>query len=152
MTSSTNHPKLYIACSAVALLALVATWGHNVSYLPLGFLQANQTFWQDTLVNPASRSITGDLLALCIPVFYWMFAEARRLSMRGIWLYVAASLLVAISVAVPVFIMHRAHAEKQGQTSATVGTLRLGDWIGMALLSAIAVAYVVVSFCSLHAS
>jgi hypothetical protein len=42
-------------------LALVGTWGNNIAYVGLGFIGTNVAFWQDTLANPASRSITVDL-------------------------------------------------------------------------------------------
>ena len=48
---------------------------------------ARTTFWQETLVNPASRLITVDVFFLGLAVFVWMVLEARRLGMRGVWLY-----------------------------------------------------------------
>jgi hypothetical protein len=141
-----DSPLRYVAWSALALLALVGTWGHNLSYLPLGFVDANLQFWRDTLVNPASRSITADLLVLVLPVLYWMLAEARRLAMRGAWLYVLGSLLVAISVALPVFLMHRARVLARREEPAPAERLRAGDWLGMAALCALALGYVVLSF------
>jgi hypothetical protein len=135
----------YLGCAVVALLALVGTWGHNIAYLPAGFVGANLQFWQDTLQNPAARSITFDLFALVIPVMVWMFAEARRLAMPGIWLYVIASILVAISVAFPVFLMHRTLVQqKRGELAAL--QLSLGDKVGLAVLSALALTYLLWSF------
>lgn len=145
-----RHPSrvLYFACAALALLALVGTWGHNVEYLHLGFFAANVRFWQDTLANPASRSITADIFALALPVFYWMIAEARRLSMRGAWLYVIASILIAISVALPVFIVHRAHAlARRGEAPPEV-CLGAADVSGLALLCLLTLAYVFWTFTS----
>jgi hypothetical protein len=134
-----------LACGALAVLALVGTWGQNIQYLHLGFAQANLTFWLDTLVNPASRSITMDLFALVLPVAYWMFSEARRLSMPGIWLYVLASFVIAISVALPVFIIHRARVVRRVGAVASV-PLSGTDRAGMALLTVIALAYLALSF------
>lgn len=89
----------------VALLALIGTWGNNIHYMSAGLspLDVNILFWKETFANPASRSITVDLLFLSIPVTIWMMMEARRLQMRGIWIYLIGSLLIAISVTVPLF-------------------------------------------------
>jgi hypothetical protein len=144
--SRDSSPVLAILCTALALLALVGTWGHNIDYLDLGFLGANARFWSDTLVNPASRSITADIFALALPVFYWMIAEARRLSMRGAWLYVVGSILVAISVALPVFILHRARVLGRAGEQPAQGRLNVADWIGMCALSMLTLGYVAWSF------
>lgn len=113
----------------IALLALISTWGHNVVYLPLGFVGANLKFWQETLVNPASRSITLDIFYFGIAVFVWMALEARRLQMRGFWLYVVLSMLVAISVTVPVFLIQRerklAQLEPANQNTMASGNAAL---------------------------
>ena len=53
-----SRKALCVAYGLIALLALVGTWGNNVEYLSLGFVGANTAFWQATLVNPASRSIS----------------------------------------------------------------------------------------------
>jgi hypothetical protein len=135
-----------VALLALALFALVGTWGHNVTYLSLGFVGANIKFWQDTLVNPASRSITFDLFALVLAVCYWMFGEARRLSMRGIWLYIVAGLLIAISVSFPIFLIHRSYARAQRGEPITRETLSRGDKLGIIGLTAIGVAYLLWSF------
>jgi hypothetical protein len=139
-------PVLITLCIALALVALIGTWGHNIDYLHLGFLGANVRFWSDTLVNPASRSITADVFALALPVFYWMIAEARRLSMRGAWLYVVGSILVAISVALPVFVLHRARVLGRGGEQPCEGRLISADWIGMGALGLLTLSYVAWSF------
>ena len=79
---------LCIVYALVGLVALVGTWGNNIDYLDLGIVEANIHFWQETLVNPASRSITVDILCLALAAIVWMLLEARRLSMRGAWLWV----------------------------------------------------------------
>ena len=79
---------LCVVYALVGLVALVGTWGNNIDYLDLGIVGANIHFWQETLVNPASRSITVDILCLALAAIVWMLLEARRLSMRGAWLWV----------------------------------------------------------------
>ena len=50
-----------LTTALIGLLALFGTWNNNVHYLDLGFLGANLRFWEETLANPASRSITVDI-------------------------------------------------------------------------------------------
>ena len=59
-----SRKTLCVVYGVIAVLALIGTWGHNISYLDRGFVGANQAFWSDTLANAASRSITADIFFL----------------------------------------------------------------------------------------
>jgi hypothetical protein len=140
-----SRKALCIAYGLIALLALVGTWGNNVAYLSLGFVQANMTFWQETLANPASRSITVDLFFLGIAVFVWMVLEARRLCMRGVWLYLLFGMLVAISVTVPIFLINRERALAAREPSSNAGTLSAADVAGLVLVTAAIAVYAAIT-------
>ena len=115
----------------VAVLALIGTWGNNIHYMSAGLspLDVNILFWKETLANPASRSITVDILFLSIPVTIWMMMEARRLQMRGIWFYLVGSLLIAVSMTFPLFMALR--ERKLAATQAEAGTLNAAEilWV-----------------------
>jgi hypothetical protein len=143
-----SRKTLCVIYGLVALLALVGTWGNNVAYLSLGFLGANGAFWQATQVNPASRSITVDLFLLGLAVFVWMVLEARRLGMRGVWLYLLFGMLVAISVTVPIFLIHRERALAQREPSSAAGTLGVFDIAGLAAVTVAIAAYTAVTLVS----
>jgi hypothetical protein len=140
-----SRKALCIAYGLIALLALVGTWGNNVAYLSLSFVDANMTFWRETLVNPASRSITVDLFFLGIAMFVWMVLEARRLGMRGVWLYLLFGMLVAISVTVPIFLINRERALAAREPSSTTGTLSAPDIAGLVLVTAAITAYAAIT-------
>jgi hypothetical protein len=140
-----SRKALCIAYGLIALLALVGTWGNNVAYLSLGFMEANMTFWRETLVNPASRSITVDLFFLGIAMFVWMVLEARRLGMRGVWLYLLFGMLVAISVTVPIFLINRERALAAREPSSAAGTMSAPDIAGLVLVTAAIGAYAVIT-------
>lgn len=125
----------------IGLLALVGTWGNNIHYLNLGFLGANQEFWKETLANPASRSITVDIFFLGLAVFLWMVLEARRLGMRGVWLYLLFGMLIAISFTVPVFMINRERALAAREAGQPAGTLSALDLVGLVLVAAGIVIY-----------
>jgi hypothetical protein len=140
-----SRKALCIAYGLIALLALVGTWGNNVAYLSLGFVGANVTFWQETLANPASRSITVDLFFLGLAVFVWMVLEARRLGMRGVWLYLLFGMFVAISVTVPIFLINRERALAAREASSAAGTLSAFDLGGLVLVTAAIAAYAAIT-------
>lgn len=129
----------------IALLALAGTWGNNVAYLSLGFVGASTAFWQETLANPASRSITVDLFFLGLAMFVWMVLEARRLGMRAVWLYLLFGMLVAISVTVPIFLINRERALAQREPGSAAGTLSVFDIAGLAAVTVAITAYAAVT-------
>lgn len=132
---------LCVVYALIGIAALIGCWANNVHYLGGGFAAANVRFWQDTFVNPASRSITIDLLFLGLAAIIWMLLEARRLSMRGVWLYVLAGAIIAISVAFPAFLVHRELTLAKRDTSASAGSLSATDVLGVVLLSLLVLAY-----------
>ena len=126
-----SRRALCLAYGLIGVLALIGTWGNNLDYLHLGFLGANLHFWGDTLVNPASRSITVDLFFLGLAMFVWMVLEARRLGMRGVWLYLLFGMLIAVSVTFPVFLIQRERALASRETPVSAGTLAPADVAGL---------------------
>lgn len=143
---SINRRAICVVYGLIAMLALIGTWGQNIAYLHLGFAGANLRFWQDTLANPASRSITADLFLLVLALVIWMLFEARRLSMRGAWLYVAFGVLIAISVTFPIFMIQRERALARRELSRQAGHLSLGDVLGLLLLGVACCGYMAMAF------
>ena len=132
---------LCVVYALVGLVALAGTWGNNIEYLGLGIVEANIHFWQETLVNPASRSITVDILWLALAAIVWMLLEARRLSMRGTWLWVLFGVFVAMGAAFPWFMVHRELVLERREASAIGGTLSAADVFGIALVGIAVLTY-----------
>lgn len=143
---SSRQKLLCLLYALTALLALVDTWGHALGYLPLGIVQANVRFWQDTLANPASRFIGVDLIVLCMAVWLWMLTEARRIGLRGAWWYIAGSVLIGVSTFVPLFLVHREVVRARRGEGREGAGLTMGDWAGMALVLVVALGYTAHSF------
>ena len=57
--------------------------------------------------NPASQSLSFDLLVLSSSVFIWMFIENKRLGMRHFWVIVITTFSIAIAFAAPLFLFLR---------------------------------------------
>jgi len=132
-----SRKVLCVIYAAIAVMALFATWGQNLQYHHLSMLG----FWKQTLVNPASRSITGDIFFFAAAAFIWMALEMRRLKMRGLWVYLIASLLVAVSAAFPVFLIHREFALAKQSDSTSYGSLGVSGVTAIVFLLAIAIGY-----------
>jgi Terpene cyclase DEP1 len=101
----TSSKVLCTVYGVIAVAALIATWSQNVAYLhkPSGFAD----FWIATKVNPASRSITVDIVCFALAATILMVIEARKHGVRFVWLYVLAGPLIAISAAFPLFLIAR---------------------------------------------
>jgi hypothetical protein len=138
-----SRKLLCMAYGLIGLIALVGCWGNNIQYMDMGILSANAHFWQETLVNPASRSITVDILFLSLAVITWMLLEARRLSMGGVWIYIFCGLFIAISAAFPVFLIHRERALAARDGSANAGSLAAMDILGLLVLAMVMLGYTV---------
>jgi hypothetical protein len=94
----------------LALLALVSTWRQNIAFIADtggGFVEGFTAFWLALFVNRATTSITIDIFLFGAAAVIWMVLEARRLAVRGVWLYVVFGLLIAISVTFPLFLAAR---------------------------------------------
>ena len=141
-----SRKALCVVYALVAVLALVGTWGNVLGMVSeLGFWDGTLRFWQDTLVNGSSRFITVDVLFFALAVIVWMLLEARRLAIPGVWLYIVIGLLIAISVAFPVFMIHRERklaAIEPGEAAGSLGSI---DGLAISILGLGVVAYAIVA-------
>ena len=99
-----------IICSlyaAIAALALVATWSNNITFMLEPQNQNALSFVRALYANGATASITNDLLLYALAGSIFMVLEGQRLHMRYVWLYILLSLLIAVSVMFPLFLIAR---------------------------------------------
>jgi Protein of unknown function DUF2834 len=90
------------------LLAAVALVGTQTT-LAFHFAEGGDfgSFLTDPLVNPASTFFVVDVLVVALAALAFLLTEGRRLGMRHLWVYVALTFVVAISVAFPLFLAAR---------------------------------------------
>jgi hypothetical protein len=90
----------------IAVIALIATWSQTIAYLhsPADFLV---NFWRDSRVTASSRNVAADALMLGVSLAVFIVVEARRRGVPFVWLYIIGSFLVALAVAVPLFLIAR---------------------------------------------
>jgi uncharacterized protein DUF2834 len=103
----TRDKLLCVVYGVIAVMALVATWSQNLAFFADPNAGGFSGFWGAAFANPAAASITLDILFFGIAAFVWMVVEAQRLQIRFVWVYIALSLLIAVSVMFPLFLIAR---------------------------------------------
>ncbi|MGI9019373.1 MAG: DUF2834 domain-containing protein [Solirubrobacterales bacterium] len=95
------------AYALIALGALVATWSQNIRFLAEEDNGGLGGFIDGMYENAAAASISNDLLLVAMAALVFMAVESRRLGIRHLWVYLLGSLLIAVSVMFPLFLVAR---------------------------------------------
>ena len=133
---SQTRKMLCIFYGLVALGALIATWSQNIAHFMDGRSFPIQ-YLQDLKVTAAARSFSVDLGFLLLAATALMVAEARRLSVRFVWLYVVLAFAIAISVTFPLFLIARELRLAKLDVAPSTVNLKAGDILGLALTTAV---------------
>lgn len=97
-----------LRCALYGLLAIAALVGTQTELIRhFQHHGTIRTFVTDPFVNPAASFLTIDVGAVAVVALIFMVAESRRLGLPRVWLYVALTFIVAISVALPLFMIER---------------------------------------------
>lgn len=92
--------------ATIAAVAFIATWSQNLAYQNVA-LDFFSSFWRETRVTPAARSVTIDILMFAFAASILMVIEARKHGVRLVWAYIVGGLFVGISVTFPLFLIAR---------------------------------------------
>jgi hypothetical protein len=97
-------------CAAYAALALAALISTQLALL--AFIRQSDNgglsgFLDDAFATPAAAFMSLDVTFVAVVGLLFMLAEGWRLGMRRLWVYVLLAFGVAISVALPVFLLVR---------------------------------------------
>ncbi len=137
-----SRSQLSVVYAIIGVLAFIGTWGQILEPLKqYGFFEGTVRFWTDLMVNESSRFIAIDIIFLVLAVVVWMILEARRLEIPGVWLYILAGLFIAISLFVPLFLIHRQRRLAILEGTSTAGTMTTGDLTGLLILSSAVLIY-----------
>ena len=96
----------------LAALGLCTTMYFNVAYYRETGTFDVIDFVLQLYVSNAGSSIMNDLLVAYTAFLCWVIVETRRLGMRGMWIFVALS-LVAFAFAFPLFLFYRERFNQQ---------------------------------------
>ena len=64
-------------------------------------------FMKQLFATPVSRFFAFDVLISAITFWVFMLGEGRRLEMKNVWIYVLGTLLVGVSLGLPLFLFFR---------------------------------------------
>ena len=99
-------PWIYLL---LAIVGAVLTWQANLAFMAesttAGF--ELQRFISDASNNPASQSLSSDLLIGATAVSLWISVEGPRLKIRYWWLGIVLSFSVAFACGAPFFLFLR---------------------------------------------
>ena len=98
----------------LALIGLVGTWTFNA----LAIVQLRNFAGDWVNSGPAVSSLTVDLLVAAIAGSILIIVEARRLGLRGGWIYVVLAGLTAYAFVFPLFLAMRQRALTKRKTEA----------------------------------
>ena len=101
-------PRLAWVYGAFCVPGAIVPWYFNLRHsFEQGALLTIPDWFRAGFVSTLTGSITTDFLIGTTPVLIWMVAEARRLKMRNLPLYVVSTFLVALAFSCPLFLMMR---------------------------------------------
>lgn len=123
----------------VAIGALVTTWSQNIAHFASG-RSFPAEYMQDLTLTAASRSFSVDLGFLLLAAIALMVAEARRVGVRFVWVYVILSFAIAISVTFPLFLIAREMRLAKVDTTSSPLNFTPLDIAGLALTTAVVLA------------
>ncbi len=92
---------------ALSIVGLVLTWYHNIAFMGDHASPGAAEFIADVFVNHASSSIGWDITVAGTAFMIFVFAEAKRLGMKRVWVYVPLTLCIALAFAAPLFLFMR---------------------------------------------
>ena len=88
---------------SLAVLGLVLTAVFNIR----GVIQPSGNFLAAWFANPATTSLSIDLLVTASAASIFIILEGRRLGMKWPWLYVVVSFITAVAFTFPLFLAIR---------------------------------------------
>ena len=111
---------------SLALFGLVGTWYFNIQFMnEHGGVFKVVDFVKGGYANNASTSLSNDIIVVGHAFFAWSFFEAKRLEIRGWWIYVALTFVIALAVMFPLFLMVRDQKVTQAESRSTARAGRL---------------------------
>ena len=111
--SITRHwTPLAVTYLGLALIGLIGTWTFNA----LAIVQLRNFAGDWVNSGPAVSSLTVDLLVAAIAGSILIIVEARRLGLRGGWIYVMLAGLTAYAFVFPLFLAMRQRALTKRKT------------------------------------
>lgn len=102
--ASKSSEYFYILCS---IAGVIFTWYFNIQFVIDHGGFSLITFLKETFATNGSSSIASDFIVVGVVFLAWSFKEAKRLNMRGWWLFFLVTFGVALAFTMPLFMLIR---------------------------------------------
>jgi hypothetical protein len=94
--------RFYFIAAIIGGIAPYATYFGYLHYVP-GASGLLSLAWG----SPIAAATLVDFTIACLVFWPFMFAEAKRLGIRHVWLFIPANLIIGLSFALPAFLYVR---------------------------------------------
>ena len=95
--------NLYLS---LAIVGTILPYYFLVSFL-IQFGWDVRRIWDQLFLSDLGAFFVMDVLISSVVLWIFIFAEGRRLGMKNLWVYIAANLIVGVSLAFPLFLYSR---------------------------------------------
>jgi hypothetical protein len=102
----------------LAIAGAIGPWIYNLQFFGAG--QEPLDFISILFTNPASASVTVDILIASLAFLIWMIIEAHRLGMKHWWIYIVVAIGVAFAAALPLFLLMRERKLQEFQNQSLI--------------------------------
>ncbi len=92
---------------AIAILGLCYTWYYNIQYFTTYEEASFFHFFELAQSNFAGKSFGADLTVVVLTYFVWMIPDARKLKVKGWWILIPLTFLIAIAFTFPLYLFLR---------------------------------------------
>ena len=93
----------------IAVFGLCYTWYYNILFLLEYETYSIVKFFEIAQSNFAGKSLGADLTVVVLTFFVWYIPDARKHRVKGWWLLIPFTFLIAIAFTFPLYLFLRAH-------------------------------------------
>ena len=97
----------------LAIVGICYTWYYNILFFMEYDTTSIVTFFEVAQSNFAGKSFGADLTVVVITFFFWFIPDARKFKVKGWWILIPLTFLVAIAFAFPMYLYMREHRIEQ---------------------------------------
>lgn len=93
----------------LAILGVCYTWYYNILFFMEYETTSIVTFFEVAQSNFAGKSFGADLTVVVLTFFVWFIPDARKLKVKGWWILIPLTFLIAIAFTFPLYLFLREH-------------------------------------------
>tara|TARA_R110001632_G_scaffold1883_4_gene8473 strand:+ start:17719 stop:18045 length:327 start_codon:yes stop_codon:yes gene_type:complete len=91
----------------IAILGVAYTWYYNIQYFSSYEEASLIHFFELAQSNFAGKSFGADLSVVVLTFFVWYIPDARKLKVKGWWVLIPLTFLIAIAFTFPLYLYLR---------------------------------------------